>query len=210
MVSKNRIKVMLIYIFLAIYISIGTVNVYAASGDSPVKNTNDGITIVHRAPQEDKGLTNFGTSFGEDKGHTSQEVGNCDNEGYKMGTFSIPTVTIKPQVATQKMEWSKPGFTKWLKNEIVNKYVSNFNSLPKYQQYQVLKVYEKAFEKYIEDPDGLFDVPANEDIIEMALPPDVDPDDFENKNPGAYNEIVDIVVNNQPYLIEGFETWLRE
>ena len=59
MVSKNRIKVMLIYIFLAIYISIGTVNVYAASGDSP---------------------ENFITNMGEDKSNTSTQDGNCDNE----------------------------------------------------------------------------------------------------------------------------------
>lgn len=122
MVSKNRIKVMLIYIFLAIYISIRTVNVYAASGNSPVKNTNDGITIVHRAPQED-GLTNPSDEGGyviktnEEvvKSHESQQLGNCDGQDYAVGNVTIPSLEINPIVVSNTISWGEEEFETWLR-----------------------------------------------------------------------------------------------
>lgn len=94
MVSKNRIKVMLIYIFLAIYISIGTVNVYAASGDSP---------------------ENFITNMGDDKSYESQQLGNCDGQDYAVGNVTIPSLEINPIVVSNTTSWGEDDFETWLR-----------------------------------------------------------------------------------------------
>ena len=132
MVSKNRIKVMLIYIFLAIYISIRTVNVYAASGNSPVKNTNvenwvgEGSSDSGSTSTTNGGTPTSGNSAGvtngnlwvnvdDVKSHTSEQLGNCDGQDYAMGSITIPSLEINPIVVSNTKTWGQSEFETWLK-----------------------------------------------------------------------------------------------